>query len=817
MPGNHPIQLLLGLFSVAIDLRHATIVSESQDMPINEHLHLNELEYLSMNGLDVMLAHDYYPEGHQGGVGIIQNGHRIATNGDLRLEPAPGQWSPIPKVGDRQVDRDANEISLRLSYPDESRDKKGFNPIDYPDLQFAYRLTIRPEGKAFRIIVDLDEPLPDEWYDKVGFNLELYPGIYFGKSFQLGDSCGIFPRQPSGTSRLPEVTPMATGRKLSVAPESHELRLNIEQVHGGDLQLIDGRCAHNNGWFVVRATLAPGVRTRALEWLVTGSPIANWRHEPVLQVSQVGYHPEQSKVAVIELDTNESEKLEPRLLKVNSTGDWIIVKVGPASDWGKFLRYNYLQFDFSEIKAPGIYAIQYGEKLSSVFRISPDVFTDGVWQPTVEYFLPVQMCHMRVNENYRVWHGLCHMDDATMAPVDHNHFDGYVQGNSTLCNVASGTELPNLAVGGWHDAGDYDLRVESQSDTVHGLALAYEEFQLDFDNTTINQTTLTAELLLPDGKPDILQQIEHGCLSIVAGYRTLGRLYRGIIEQHIRQYTHLGDAATVTDNVRGSGDDRWVFTEQNNSHELGAVRALASASRVLSGFNESLSSECLVIAKEVFGRTQSEYSGERVEAALELWITTGDAAYRAIVTSSYDLCQDIQADIWIFARAVPYVDDLAFMSSVLEQVTIHQSEIGKQVNATPYGVPYVPNIWGAGWGLQRFGVKQYWLWKSFPDSSPITPMLQALNFILGCHPGRNTASFVSGVGSKSMIPGYGVNRADESFIPGGIGSGTALIRPDFPELLEWPYLWQQTEYCMGYATSDYIFLVAAADKVLNGL
>ena len=37
-------------------------------------LRLNELEYLEMPGLNVMLAHDYYPEGHQGGVGIIQNG-----------------------------------------------------------------------------------------------------------------------------------------------------------------------------------------------------------------------------------------------------------------------------------------------------------------------------------------------------------------------------------------------------------------------------------------------------------------------------------------------------------------------------------------------------------------------------------------------------------------------------------------------------------------------------------------------------------------------------------------------------------------------
>ena len=35
------------------------------------------------------------------------------------------------------------------------------------------------------------------------------------------------------------------------------------------------------------------------------------------------------------------------------------------------------------------------------------IYARGVWQPVLEYFLPVQMCHMRVNEKYRVWHDCC--------------------------------------------------------------------------------------------------------------------------------------------------------------------------------------------------------------------------------------------------------------------------------------------------------------------------------------------------------------------------------------------------------------------------
>ena len=100
-----------------------------------------------------MLAHDFYPESHQGGVGIIQNGIRVATNGDLRLEPAPGQWQPVPKVGERQLNRDTQEISVHMSYPDPSKDRTGFNPIIYPELDMSYDLKIVPQGKSFKIIV----------------------------------------------------------------------------------------------------------------------------------------------------------------------------------------------------------------------------------------------------------------------------------------------------------------------------------------------------------------------------------------------------------------------------------------------------------------------------------------------------------------------------------------------------------------------------------------------------------------------------------------------------------------------------------------
>jgi endoglucanase len=819
-------------------------------------LKLNEQEYLEMPGLNVMLAHDFYPEGHQGGVGIIQNGQRVATNGDLRLSPTPGQWQPKPVVSPRVVDRAAQEISVRLSYPDYSQDHRGFNPISFPDLKLAYSVRVRPEGQAFHVLVDLEEPLPPEWVGKVGFNLELFPGILFGKSYSIGGHVGSFPRQPNGPGAVTdgdyEVAPLGAGPRLTIAPESERQRLTIDVVRGGELVLLDGRAQHNNGWFVVRSLVPSGATKGAIEWLVSPHVIPGWKSDPVIQVSQVGYHPRQPKIAVIELDRHETDLRPVALYRMTDDGPVKLFE-RPASDWGRFLRYRYLQLDFSEVTEEGTYEVGYGELRSNPFQVSSQIFDRGVWQPTVEYFLPVQMAHMRVNDRYQVWHGLSHIDDALMAPVNHNHFDGYVQGPSTLTKFKPGDHVPGLDRGGWYDAGDHDLRIESQADTVHGLALAWELFHPTFDDTTVDQASRIVELHRPDGKPDILQQIEHGVLSIVGGYNSMGRLYRGIQDASLHQYTFLGDAADMTDNIvfhdtdgkalavlakaaeagdqaepkveglpplgsPGSADDRWVFTETNPRRELGAAGGLAAAARALAGFNDPLARDCQRIAVELWDRADLPLdSAARLEPAIELYQCTGEKRYLDVIVALADQVAAKPERLgWLGARALALVKDPAYHEKIRAALTRYRAEVDELGRKTPYGIPYEPQIWGAGWNVERFGVEQYYLHSGAPDIFPATYMLRSLDFILGCHPGSNTASFVSGVGYKSMIPAYGMNRADWSYIPGGTVSGTALIRPDFPELLEWPYIWQQGEYCLGYSTSDYVFLVLAAESVLKG-
>ncbi|MFB0504978.1 MAG: glycoside hydrolase, partial [Candidatus Bathyarchaeia archaeon] len=238
---------------------------------------VNDLEYMEAPGLSMLVFHDVYPEGKQGGLEIIQHGERVATNGDLRLEPTPGQWAPLPKVGKRETDAEKGIVEVSQSYPDYNLD---------------YTVRVQADGDSLRICVDLDRPLPPELVGKASFNLELFPQAYFGKTFHMGNTCDVFPRQANGPMMpgpegQPIPAPLATGNRLYIAPEDPLLRMTIEQVRGGEMALFDGRDTAENGWFVVRSVVPSDATKGAIEWLVTPHSIPGWRRKPVISISQV--------------------------------------------------------------------------------------------------------------------------------------------------------------------------------------------------------------------------------------------------------------------------------------------------------------------------------------------------------------------------------------------------------------------------------------------------------------------------------------------------------------------------------------------------
>ena len=214
-----------------------------------QDLKLNDSGYFTAGSVDVMAFSDFYPEGHQGGVSVLMKDHRVASNGDIRMEATPGQWQPVPKQLKREIE--GNAIVTTLCYPDSSRHMTGFNPMVYPDYQVIYKVRVEPQGDGILVTVDLDKPVPDFLLGKVGFNLEFFPGILFGKPWIMDAQTGIYPQQPN--------SPLLTSSTVIGSPGNfhpsgsplvrHQIRLcqrygHRQRYRGQQAPEDYGRCFH---------------------------------------------------------------------------------------------------------------------------------------------------------------------------------------------------------------------------------------------------------------------------------------------------------------------------------------------------------------------------------------------------------------------------------------------------------------------------------------------------------------------------------------------------------------------------------------------
>lgn len=800
-------------------------------------LHLNDLDYFETQGLSVLAYqntfHEVFRDQKLGGVEIILHGERIATDGEVRLLPTPEQWDPVPKFTARRHGTVPNQL---IAYS------------GYPDLALSYRLELTAEGQGIRLAVHLEQPLPAALVGKAGFNLDFLPTAYFGKSYLLDDAAGIFPRHENGPMErdgngTAEPAPLASGQQIVLAPEDPMTRVTIKS-DGGSLMLFDARNKAQNGWFVVRGLIPANRTDSALVWHIQPNVVAGWTRPPVVSFNQAGYTPERSKVALLELDPVYDPAKTARVLRLDAAGNYAEVFQAAIRPWGKWLRYQYASFDFSQVRVPGIYAIEYAGHNFGPFRIANDAYNKGVWQPSLDTYLAVQMDHIKVRENYRVWHGVSHMDDARQAPSNYTHFDGYSMGPNSDSPFAAGDHIPGLNSGGWYDAGDYDIRTQTQTRVITELAMTREAFHVNWDETSIDEDARLVQIHRPDGVPDVLQQIKHGVLQVLAQFSAFGHAIPGIIEPTLEEYTHLGDAASKTDGkiydshlgplesngiASGMPDDRWAFTTHTTPLNYGAAAALSAASRVLRGYDDALAERCLKTAVQVwndehshppvifrsFNTTGGELEDEEVAAAVELLITTkGADPYRTRLKALLPVIeQKFSALGWIAVRAIPYMDS-SFRKSLAAALSTFKVKQDADLAKNPFGVPISTGTWGGSGTAAAFAVHMYYLHQAFPNIVGIDETLRGFDYVLGRHPASNV-SYVSSVGTSSKLVGYGNNRADYTFIPGGMIPGVTIIQPDYPELKDsWPFLWYENEYVVDAATT-FILAANAADAMAH--
>ena len=168
----------------------------------------------------------------------------------------------------------------------------------------------------------------------------------------------------------------------------------------------------------------------------------------------------------------------------------------------------------------------------------------------------------------------------------------------------------------------------------------------------------------------------------------MGRFYRGIIEPSLRQYTVLGDAVNITDGKPGNADVRWVFTEDNPSRALEVASALAAATRVMKGYNDTLSQQCLTIAETVWNNTKEKNPLDRVALAVELLTTTRDKKYADfLIAHNSMIAANISRTGWQVGKVLPLINDDSFKKQITDSVRSFFHKIQEEGTLTPYGVP----------------------------------------------------------------------------------------------------------------------------------
>lgn len=806
---------------------------------VAQDLVLSPQDTLEGRGVSVILNQNMFSpiffDEKNAGIQLILHGERIATDGEVRLNPTPEQWDPVPAFISRARGGQPNQVAIKSTYA---------------KFDLSYTLEVTAEDEGFRVAVNLDSPLPASLAGKAGFNLDFLPTAYFGKTYILDSAPGLFPRHPRGPMAKDgsgDPLPLASGGKsITLSPEDPMTRVSITSENT-PIALYDARNRAQNGWFVVRSLIPAGAKDNAIVWHVRPNMVKDWVRAPVISFNQSGYTPGRNKVALIELDANSPASGDAELLKLAPDGSRSPVLRAPVKPWGKWTRYNYASFDFSEVRDPGIYVLSYGGHTTNPFPIAQNAYAQ-IWQPSLDSFLAVQMDHIGVREQYRVWQRPSHLDDARQAPPNTTHFDGYRMGPNLDSPFKPGEHIAGLTVGGWQDAGDYDIQTPQNAAVVRDLVWANELFGLDWDETTIDETTRWVEIRKPDGQQDVLQQIRHGTLQLLAQYKVFGHAIVGIIDPTLKQYTHLGDAASQTDGKiydpaldqnaeagsrSGVIDDRWAFTTDFASNDLMVAGALAASSRALAAFDPSMSAEALAAAKAMWlakntatgnGSDGRDDSGPmarfldvaKVISTVELVLSTkGDKTY---VNRIKQLMPVIEENFgWMASPAIrlmPFMDS-AYKARIKTLVVKAKARLDAEQKKNPFGVPIAEGSWAGSNQVSDFATSTYLMHKAFPDIVGPDYTLNALDYLLGRHPANNL-SLVSTVGTASKLIGYGHNRADYSFIPGGMVPGVLLIKPDYPELKsDWPFLWFESEYTVS-ATSSYILGANAAIAAAGG-
>jgi len=356
-------------------------------------------------------------------------------------------------------------------------------------------------------------------------------------------------------------------------------------------------------------------------------------HAATFRISSIGYHPEGSKVAILD-DVTTDKKLEvslfdplrrnPKFPVMLGATVYKITNITEITDQNQQGPTTHrLLLDFSDFKEPGTYEIHVeGTPIKSEpLKINEYLYWDTL-KPVVKTFY-YQRCGQDVEDRaLKISHAACHLKDANFLSKP----------NSPLAE--SGLDV----IGGWHNGGDYAKYVTST-----GIAAARLMAMDEWNPKPFKFFHIDYPLFEPGyGKIDDLHhEIQSGLDWLMSMQRADGAMYRKVAGKQ------------WPGKVKPESDDQPRFIYGYSTQDTAIAAAVwAMAARDFKRADLGYGVKSLLAAEKAWAfldnrqspyiqENESDYSGSgefinpksrsdmpyRLWAAAELYVSTGKSKY----------------------------------------------------------------------------------------------------------------------------------------------------------------------------------------------
>jgi len=521
-------------------------------------------------------------------------------------------------------------------------------------------------------------------------------------------------------------------------------------------------------------------------------PPATKSATPAIRLNQVGYFPQGRKLAGY-----VSDATKPQIWHLLQGGK--AVASGQTEPLGRDKESGDAVHvvDFSGFGTPGEgYVLTVGSDQSTPFRIAADLYQQ----------LTVDAMNFFYQNRSGIEITLPYARQAQwQRPAGHATSD-----KSVPCLKGAGCNYRLDVSGGWYDAGDHGKYVVNGGIAVWTLLNLYERNKAFGDTTTLGDRSLT----IPEsgnGVSDLLDEARWELEFLLKMQAPADSAQAGMV--HLKIHDEFWTALGIRPDEAETKQKRFlhpVFT----SATLNLAAVAAQAARLWRGIDDAFAARCLAAAERAWTAAKKNpavhakitdangggaYEDDDVKdeffwAAAELFITTGQAAYRSdLLASRYWSTMTAQVDGVPSPMNWAKTDALGTLSLVTVPNNLSAPEREQQrkkvlgaadsylalVGQQAYRLPFNGGANGNyPWGSTSFVANNAIMLAVANDLAPNPKYVDAAVLGLDYLLGRNGLgqSYVSGYGSKTMVNPhhrFWAKQANSRFpgVPPGVLSG----------------------------------------------